>query len=987
MKNFPVQGGEPVQTTDETIFAVAMEKNSPTERAAYLDEACAGNETLRKQVEELLSAYEAAGDFLQAPAADEFTLTHLESGDVPEALSLAGILEGPGTRVGAYRLLERIGEGGFGVVYRAEQKEPVRRHVALKIIKPGMDTAEIVGRFESERQALAIMDHPHIARVLDGGATASGRPYFVMELVKGVPITDYCDEFNFTPRERLELLIPVCEAIQHAHQKGIIHRDIKPSNVLITLQDGRPTPKVIDFGVAKATRQPLTQRSLHTQAGQIIGTLQYMSPEQAGLSELDVDTRSDVYSLGVLLYELLTGTTPIDRDRLRSATYDEVQRIIRDEEPPKPSTRISKTVETSLSSIAAHRRTDPKALGKLIRGDLDWIVMKALEKDRTRRYASALELASDLRRHLRDEPVEARPPTTTYRIQKFARRHRSLLGAAIGVFLVLILATSVSTWLAIRASLAESAALEAKHKLEEANRHRLQSLVQSLFNAAPGSILNVIEQMDLSRQEVIPELRRRNSLESRPTQQRARIAYALAVLGERDPQLNSRLLHGIAAASPAELPVIQAAVRRLPPGILSELRERGRAEHDPRVRLRLAAVALHLGDSAPAREMLAFQGDPRYRTAFIHGLSDWHRDASDWVKWLQDSDDDAYRSGICLSLGQLSKERVGLVEQPLLQQLVTDLFQTAPDAATHSAARYVLTRWKLSPSDEPRGVTAGVDWFVNRQGMTMLRVNTRPPGRFRRTIKKGNHTEMREVTLTRPYFICDREVWESLFARFLRDTGYGADALPDHWQEALARGPDAELSDPNAERPVWWVNCDDAIHFCNWLSEAEGRSVCYRQAGDDWQCDFDADGYRLPTEAEWEYACRAGTHTTWHFGNEQPLLESYAQTANNALRAQRQPGRSLLPNDFGLFDTYGNVCEWCWDRFAAYPLEDLTDPLGPGEGRSRVFRGGGTFNHGSDECLSSVRRSTDHSSRFTNLGFRVVCGDTAEIVPCGTAPP
>ena len=308
-----------------------------------------------------------------------------------------------GKVIGPYKLLEQIGEGGMGVVYMAEQQVPVRRHVALKIIKPGMDTRQVIARFEAERQALALMDHPNIAKVLDAGTTDSGRPYFVMELVKGVPITQYCDERRLTPRQRLELFITVCQAVQHAHQKGIIHRDLKPTNVLVAEYDDRPVTKIIDFGVAKAVGQQLTERTMFTQFGQVVGTIEYMSPEQAKFNQLDIDTRTDIYSLGVLLYELLTGETPFDRQRLHSAAFDEMLRIIREEEPPKPSTRLSSS--ESLPSIAAQRQLDPKKLTTLVSGDLDWIVMKSLEKDRTRRYETANDLARDIERYLHGQPV------------------------------------------------------------------------------------------------------------------------------------------------------------------------------------------------------------------------------------------------------------------------------------------------------------------------------------------------------------------------------------------------------------------------------------------------------------------------------------------------------------------------------------------------------------------------------------------------------
>ena len=345
----------------------------------------------------------------------------------------------PREQIGPYKLLQEIGQGGMGVVYMAEQTAPVQRRVALKIIKPGMDTREVIARFEAERQALALMDHPGIAKVLDAGTTPDQRPFFVMELVHGVPITEYCDTQRLETRERLELFVAVCRAVQHAHQKGIIHRDLKPGNILVAEYDQQAVPKVIDFGVAKATSQQLTEKTLFTQFGQIIGTLDYMSPEQSKRNQLDVDTRSDIYSLGIVLYELLTGDTPYDKERLRSAAFDEVLEIIRAEEPPRPSLRLSSSA--TLAEVAAKRSVEPQRLPALVRGDLDWIVLKALAKERSERYATANELAEDLARHLEHRPISAGPPRLLARSKKFARRHRGGVRAAIAILLLLAVGT------------------------------------------------------------------------------------------------------------------------------------------------------------------------------------------------------------------------------------------------------------------------------------------------------------------------------------------------------------------------------------------------------------------------------------------------------------------------------------------------------------------------------------------------------------------
>ena len=424
----------------EEIFLSAIEKKSASERQRFLQEAFALHPELRDEVEALLRSHESAGTFLSQPIVDPIG-------------SRAGVpLESPfpeldiytGKQIGPFQIVERIGKGGMGLVYLAEQKDLVQRQVAIKVIRPELATKSMLARFEAERRALAIMDHPNIAKVLDAGETEFGHPYFVMELVRGVPITNYCDQARFSPLQRLELMVSVCNAVQHAHQKGIIHRDIKPSNVLVTEFDGKPVPKIIDFGIAKAIDAKVSEQSLHTDFGAVVGTLEYMSPEQAGLESLDVDTRSDVYSLGVLMYELLTGSTPIDRKQLRSVAFIELLRAIREIDPPRPSTRISST--DNAPSVAANRSIEPSRLQGYVRGDLDWIAMRALEKDRERRYQTANDLSQEIQRFLLHQPVHAGPPNVRYRLSKFLRRNRTA-SLAIGLVLLSMLVGSIATTL------------------------------------------------------------------------------------------------------------------------------------------------------------------------------------------------------------------------------------------------------------------------------------------------------------------------------------------------------------------------------------------------------------------------------------------------------------------------------------------------------------------------------------------------------------
>ncbi|NQV36326.1 MAG: serine/threonine protein kinase, partial [Phycisphaeraceae bacterium] len=474
----------------KALLIQALEKETPQERANFLMEVGADDPTLKAELESLLEAHEAAGDFLAAPA--------------PELVGAPGstpISEEPGTVIGRYKLLEKIGEGGMAVVYMAQQTRPLKRRVALKIIKLGMDTKEVIARFEVERQALAIMDHPNIAKVLDAGATDTGRPYFVMELVRGISITAYCDKNKLNTQDRLALFLPVCNAVHHAHQKGIIHRDLKPSNIMVTMHDGIPVPKVIDFGIAKATNQQLTEKTVFTQYAQMIGTPEYMSPEQAEMSGLDIDTRTDIYSLGIVLYELLTGTLPFDGETLRSAGFAEIQRIIREEEPLRPSTRIS-ALGKEADEIAARRDTNVAGLAKRLYRELEWIPLKALRKDRTRRYTSASEFAQDIHNYLNDQPLLAGPESAFYRLRKMVHKYRVPVMTVSAIAVVSIVGLVAGTWLYVGRSQARGTISELKDQtfLQETLATVKQLQAEGRYQEALDEIETKFDGQELSPQ-------------------------------------------------------------------------------------------------------------------------------------------------------------------------------------------------------------------------------------------------------------------------------------------------------------------------------------------------------------------------------------------------------------------------------------------------------------------------------------------------------
>lgn len=511
--------------SERDIFFAALDYDSPAERAAYLDAACGSDPALRARVEALLAAHASVGRFLDPAEADE-----------------SPVREGPGTCIDRYRLIEKIGEGGFGVVYLAEQDAPIRRRVALKIIKLGMDTRAVIARFEAERQALALMDHPGVAKVLDGGATATGRPYFVMELVPGVPITQFCTERRLTTRDRIELFMQVCRAVQHAHQKGIIHRDLKPSNVLVSEEDGHPAPKIIDFGIAKATEQRLTEKTVFSRLHPFIGTPAYMSPEQAGSDSSDVDTRSDIYSLGVLLYELLTDKTPFETRALLQAGYAEIQRTIREQDPPAPSHRLATLDRSEQTTAAQRRRLEPAKLTSQLRGDLDRIVMKCLEKDRARRYETSSSLAADLARHLNNEPVHARPPSVAYRAAKFVRRHARAVTAAAAA---LVLLTALGAYHLVRLTTERD---RARHEAEKSAKLS-QLLIELLTAADPyrtrsGTEPSVRNLLDAGASRVRTELAGQSELQAEMLTVIGRVYQRLGLADQAQPLLEEALTLG-----------------------------------------------------------------------------------------------------------------------------------------------------------------------------------------------------------------------------------------------------------------------------------------------------------------------------------------------------------------------------------------------------------------------------------------------------------
>jgi formylglycine-generating enzyme required for sulfatase activity len=1112
----------------QAVFLAAVESKDPAERGEILNAHCPEDTELCRRVKALLQAHDQTDELPGAGSLD--FLIERQATAIGSTTALSGKII-----AGRYKLIEEIGEGGMGTVCVAEQLQPMRRRVAIKLIKPGMDSRQVLSRFEVERQALALMDHPNIAKVLDGGVTEQGCPFFVMEYVKGVPITEYCDEARVTVEERLDLFVQVCHAVQHAHQKGIIHRDLKPSNILVCLYDGQPVPKVIDFGLAKAMHQPLTDHSLYTAHGLMVGTPLYMSPEQAEFNNLDVDTRTDIYSLGVVLYELLTGTTPLDRQRLQESAWHEIVQLIKEEEPKKPSTKLSGS--GVLPSVAAQRSLEPAQLTRLVRGDLDWIVMKSLEKERSRRYETANGLARDLQRYLADEVVEARPPSTGYRLRKFVRRNRGLVVAVGLIVLALFGGIAGTTWGMIRADAREKGERLAKLDAEEqkvkavaaasaeraANEraqdieHKRQAeyeanLVGQLLKAEIREVPGIVREIEKNRRSTDPLLRQEDTLA--PVQSEKRLRLALALLPVDQTKIED-LRDGLLRISPSEFLVVRDALLPYKDGVLEslwnaaldpnleaqrrfqaasalatyapkdrrwgrlntfvagrlvtleasalvpwrealrpakgqlveplttifrdtnqdtlsrrfatetladylsdrqdelfnllagseqfqfavlfnkltlhkdraialahrELAQRSKekaADREKEVlakrQANAALVLLRLGAPQQVWPLLHHSLDPTTRSFIIDRIAAYGVDPDVVWQRLTVESDTGTKAALILSLGQYPQDDVFATKDLALRQsLIVDIYRNDVDPGVHSAAAWLLRHWnaqdEMKQCDEKLSTgnrENGRRWYITHEGQTMSVIGG--PTEFAMGSPSSEHDHwigevQHRVTINRSFAISTTEI-----------TG-------EQMHRCNPQFPVVDSERPTKDCPMNHVTWFYAAQYCRWLSERENipeSEMCYppiEQITPRMTLPanyLERSGYRLPTEAEWEYACRSGSTTVRFFGTSLELLPKYAWYVKNS-NEHLWPVGTLMPNDFGLFDVYGNILEWCQDAF----VQDYDKS--PGEkalsrfvnGSNERVQKGASFTQIGPVTRSADRSWTAPDNHSVRSGFRI----------------
>ncbi|HXY34411.1 MAG TPA: bifunctional serine/threonine-protein kinase/formylglycine-generating enzyme family protein [Planctomycetaceae bacterium] len=1097
----------------QAVFLAAVESKDPAGRAAILDAQCAGDDRLRQRVEALLKALDQSGELPAVPAA-EFTAEWQASAVGSTIASVGKVI------AGRYKLVEEIGEGGMGTVWVAEQTQPVRRRVAMKLIKPGMDSRQVLSRFEVERQALALMDHPNIAKVLDGGVTDQGCPFFVMEYVKGVPITEYCDQAKLSVDGRLGLFVQVCQAVQHAHQKGIIHRDLKPSNILVCLYDGQPVPKVIDFGLAKAMHQPLTELTVYTAHGLMVGTPLYMSPEQAEFNNLDVDTRSDIYSLGVILYELLTGTTPLDRQQFQDATWPEIVRLIKEEEPKKPSTKLSGSA--TLPTVAAQRSLDSAQLTRAIRGDLDWIVMKALEKERSRRYETANSLARDLQRYLADEVIDARPPSASYRLRKFVRRNRGLVVAGALVALALAGGIAGTTWGLVRAAAREEGerlalldaerqkikAIEAVQAERAADERATASLVGQLLKAEIREVPGIVQEIEKNRRWTDPLLRQEDALASEKSDKKLRLALALL---PGDQSKIDELRDGLLRVSPSEFLVVRDALlpykdsvaeslwnAALDPNVEAQNRfqaacalatyapddrrwsrldtfvagrlvtleasalvawrealrpakgqlidpltaifrdtnqdtlsrrfatetltdylsgrpdalfnlladsvrfqfgvvfnklasHKNRAvalaldelarppsakatEHDKEVlakRQANAALALvRLGAPQKVWPLLRHTPDPTTRSYIIDRIAGYGVDPEIVWEQLTVESDASARAALILALGHYPQDVFTTRDRAARLSTIVEIYRNDVHPGVHGAAAWLLRHWDaqdaMKQCDQKLSTGNGEDgrhWYITHQGQTMTVIAG--PVKF----DMGSPPIQHQVTVNHSFAISTTEITGGQMHRF----------KPEYVSDL-----------PGNDYPVIYQTWYKAAQYCRWLSEREGipeSEMCYPPI-DQIKGDvtlpanyLERSGYRLPTEAEWEYASRSGSTTARFFGSSSELLPKYAWYVRNS-DEHTWPVGTLMPNDFGLFDIYGNALEWCQDAYVVdydrAPAEKLLNRF-VSRANDRVLKGG-SFGHPGSAIESADRSWIAPDIQTVRSGFRIARTIRSEVM-------